>query len=78
MPAVSRTLNKHSVSRVKAVATSAVREAENGDRLALHISQRYGIGLTIIGPVLASLARPFGSREPLNGTGVYFRFLQLA
>src|SRR5688572_7472232 len=43
-------LTRHSVTRVKAVATSAVREAENGDRLAAQISQRYGIGLTVIGP----------------------------
>lgn len=43
-------LNKHSVSRFRAVATSAVREAENGDRLAAQISRRYGIGLTVIDP----------------------------
>src|SRR5678816_2795426 len=43
-------LNKHSVNRFRAVATSAVREAENGDRLAAQISRRYGIGLTVIDP----------------------------
>ena len=43
-------LNKHSVNRLRAVATSAVREAENGDRLAAQISRRYGIGLTVIDP----------------------------
>src|SRR4030095_10313783 len=43
-------LNKHSVRRFRAVATSAVREAENGDRLAALVSKRFGIDLTVIDP----------------------------
>ena len=43
-------MNKHSVSRFKAVATSAVREAENGDRLGAMVSKRFGIDLTVIEP----------------------------
>jgi len=43
-------LNKHSVSRFKAVATSAVREAENGDRFAAMVAKRFGINLDVIEP----------------------------
>ena len=43
-------LNKYAVTRFRAVATSAVREAENGDRLASLVSSRYGIDLNVIEP----------------------------
>jgi exopolyphosphatase/guanosine-5'-triphosphate,3'-diphosphate pyrophosphatase len=43
-------LNKHSVSRFKAVATSAVREAENGQRFANLVLRRHGIDLNVIEP----------------------------
>jgi exopolyphosphatase / guanosine-5'-triphosphate,3'-diphosphate pyrophosphatase len=43
-------LNKHSVSRFKAVATSAVREAENSDRFTSLVARRYGIDLAVIEP----------------------------
>ena len=43
-------LTKHSVTRFKAVATSAVREAENGERFAGLVSKRFGIELAVIEP----------------------------
>src|SRR5262245_54620396 len=62
-------LNKHSVTRLKAVATSAVREAENGERFAAMVSRRFGIDLTVIEPDeearLVHLA--VKDRIPLNG-----------
>ncbi len=38
------------MTRFKAVATSAVREAENGDRFAGLVSKRFGIDLAVIEP----------------------------
>ncbi|HLQ78766.1 MAG TPA: Ppx/GppA phosphatase family protein [Terriglobia bacterium] len=43
-------LNKHSVTRFKAVATSAVREAENGAEFSALVAKRYGIDVAVIGP----------------------------
>src|SRR5262245_31379632 len=43
-------LNKHSVSRFRAVATSAVREADNGEGFTTLVAKKYGIDLAVIGP----------------------------
>jgi exopolyphosphatase/guanosine-5'-triphosphate,3'-diphosphate pyrophosphatase len=43
-------LNKYSVTRFKAVATSALREAENGEALVALVSKRHRIPISIIGP----------------------------
>jgi len=43
-------LSKHSVTRFKAVATSALREAENGEAFVATVSKRYRIPISIIGP----------------------------
>jgi exopolyphosphatase/guanosine-5'-triphosphate,3'-diphosphate pyrophosphatase len=43
-------LSKYSVTRFKAVATSALREAENGEAFAALVSKRYRIPISIIGP----------------------------
>src|SRR6185295_17398222 len=43
-------LNRHSVTRSKAVATSALREAENGNVLIAQIAKRYRIEISVIGP----------------------------
>jgi exopolyphosphatase/guanosine-5'-triphosphate,3'-diphosphate pyrophosphatase len=43
-------LSKYSVTRFKTVATSALREAENGEAFAALVAKRYRIGISIIGP----------------------------
>jgi len=43
-------LSKYSVTRFKAVATSALREAENGEAFAALVAKRYRIPISIIGP----------------------------
>ena len=43
-------LRKYSVTRFKAVATSALREAENGEALVALVSKRYRIPISVIGP----------------------------
>jgi exopolyphosphatase / guanosine-5'-triphosphate,3'-diphosphate pyrophosphatase len=43
-------LSKYSVTRFKAVATSALREAENGESLVAMVAKRHRIPISIIGP----------------------------
>jgi len=43
-------LNKYSVTRLKTVATSAMREAENGEAFADQVAKRHRIGISIIAP----------------------------
>ena len=43
-------LDKYSVTRFKTVATSAMREAANGEALAALVAKRHRIGISIIGP----------------------------
>jgi exopolyphosphatase/guanosine-5'-triphosphate,3'-diphosphate pyrophosphatase len=43
-------LSKYSVTRFKAVATSALREAENGESLVNQVAKRHRIDISIIGP----------------------------
>jgi exopolyphosphatase/guanosine-5'-triphosphate,3'-diphosphate pyrophosphatase len=43
-------LRRHSVSRLRAVATSAVREAENGEAFTAAVARRHRIGISVITP----------------------------
>jgi exopolyphosphatase / guanosine-5'-triphosphate,3'-diphosphate pyrophosphatase len=43
-------LSKYSVTRFKAVATSALREAENGDAFVALVAKRHRIPISVIGP----------------------------
>jgi len=43
-------LSQYSVTRFKAVATSALREAENGEAFVALVAKRYRIPISIIGP----------------------------
>ena len=43
-------LSKYSVTRFKAVATSALREAENGEAFVAQVAKRHRIPIAIIGP----------------------------
>ena len=43
-------LTRYSVTRFKAVATSALREAENGEAFVALMSKRYRIPISVIGP----------------------------